>query len=122
MPWGASSVRFRVGSRIPAPISTRFVFAGLSSVNSGLPDSASLEAKASVLLPGAAWAMKTRWARSATKSLRWAASSAVGRRAVAGKGDRISRRSSSRAGAPVAGDAHVVDAAGGADDHRLLAP
>ena len=85
-------------STTSAPISTRFVFAGLSSVSSGFPDSASLRAKASVLLPEAACAIKTRWARSATRSLRWAATSAVGRRAVAGKGDRTSRRPSSRAG------------------------
>ena len=52
----------------PNPI--RFPFAGLSSVIRGLPDAASLLAKASVLLPCAAWAMKTRGASSATKLLR----------------------------------------------------
>ena len=53
-----------------APISTRFPLAGLSNVSRGLPDSASFRAKASVLLPGAAWAMNTWVAKSATKSLR----------------------------------------------------
>ena len=40
------------------PNSTRLPFARLSSVIRGLPDAASLLAKASVLLPCAAWAMK----------------------------------------------------------------
>ena len=40
------------------PNSTRLPFAELSSVIRGLPDAASLLAKASVLLPCAAWAMK----------------------------------------------------------------
>ena len=105
-----------------APVLNRFPFAGLSSVSSGLPEAASLRAKASVLLPGAAWAMKTRWASSATRLLRWAASYAVGRRTAAGKGERTSRRSSSRAVRQSRGDAHVVDATGWADYHRQAAP
>ena len=60
----------QAGSNTSAPNSTRFPFAGLSSVIRGLPDAASLLAKASVLLPCAAWAMKTRGASSATKLLR----------------------------------------------------
>ena len=75
------------GAATSAPIAARFALAGLSSVSSGLPDAARRRANASVLPPGAAWAMKMRWARLATNSLHCAASAAVARRTVAGNGD-----------------------------------
>ena len=56
-----------------------------------------------------------RWARAATQALRREAGEAVGRRRFSGEGGEEQEAAGGERVVPGAGDAHVGEAAGGAD-------